>query len=180
MRRSISPIERWRGIGLIAAAIPIAVAQLARVVDRFGPAPASASTAVGEVSIFTPAPTPPAEPTPGQAAALAWLRAQESVPWTGDPFATQVAPAHTEPVPIKDVVPAASAPTDAQAKPPEIKVSGFMGKGDSAMVTLNRRVRRVGDEIASGWTLIEIDPIARRVRLRHSSGVVAEVQAGGK
>lgn len=180
MRRSTSPIQRWRGIGLIAATIPIAAAQLARVIDRFGPAPASASSDVREVSVVTPPPTPPAEPTPRQAAALAWLRAQESVPWTGDPFETQVGAAHNVPVPIKDVEPAASVPIATPAKPPEIKISGFMGKGDSAMVTLNRRVRRVGDEIASGWTLVEVDPLARLVRLRHSSGVVAEVVAGAK
>jgi hypothetical protein len=54
---------------------------------------------------------------------------------------------------------------------PTIRLTGFFA-GREVMATLNGKVRRIGDEIESGWKLVEIN--------RAENSVVVEHKVGGR
>lgn len=175
MKRRIGPKERARGIWAMAAMAPVAVVQLARLAEHAGPATASAS--IGSATsppTWTP-PTAEPPPTPEQAKAAEWIRAHREAAVAVDPFSVGVAP-----IVVQTGREPEAAPMKAGREAPELKISGFMGKGDSAMVTINRRVRRVGDEVAPGWRVVLIDAAGKTVRVRHADGTSMEIEAAGK
>lgn len=58
-----------------------------------------------------------------------------------------------------------------EAKPkeepdPQLEISSVMGAGDRAFASINGRVYRLGDTVATGWILEAIDAPARRVTIR--------------
>lgn len=180
MSVSLFALTRTRGLLLLAAALPIAISQLARVVDQLGPSTAAATTSNSTSQPVATQVEQATTCTPAQARAMDWIAAHRADEIRANPFAktrVEVAPV-VEPATPEPAPPVAT--RDPEPTAPDLKISGFFGKGDSAMVSINRRVRRVGEEVAPGWVLKAIDADIRVVRLQHSSGSTIEVSANPK
>lgn len=176
MRTAPSPTQRSRCTGLMAIAAPLVLLQIARVVTNAVPEHARGSVVAGAPALL-PAVETPAPMTMAQTRAVEWIRQTREDAIGANPFASPkiepVVEAPREPAVIQ-------APAqEAETPPPNLKITSFFGKGDGAMVTINRRVHKPGDEVAAGWTLKSLDPAARTVRIRHEDGREIEVSAAG-
>lgn len=181
MKRVVEPGMDARGMGMLAILLPIAVAQLSRVLDGMTPASAAASSMTPALAPPAFPQAPPTELTPPQRRALEWLQGREHVSVLSDPFASAESTRPIKPTPAapEAATPPPTIPAPAPT-PPELKISGFMGKGDAAMVTVNKRVHRLGDEVAPGWTLVAVQPIERSIRVQHTDGTTVQVSANAR
>ncbi len=178
---SVCPLAltKVQSVWLLAAAMPVAFTQFARLVDHLGPSNAGAAPTSMSAQAVAMNTETPAAPTAVQGRAMAWVAAHREMEYEINPFAKVWAKAAVSSAPVQE--PAATLPSrDADPVAPEIKISGFIGKGETAMVTINRRIRRVGDEVGPGWRLKGIDALSRVVHIEHTSGFVLEVSASGK
>ncbi len=53
---------------------------------------------------------------------------------------------------------------------PAIQISAILSLRQGACAVIDNRLRREGDTLSPGWTLLSIDPGDRRIVLRHASG----------
>jgi hypothetical protein len=165
MTRASSNRERLTLVVLAAA--PAVAIQLLRAFDHATLPEAGAAAPASEVGFATPVPS--AEPpTSAQARAAEWIRDHAGAAIARDPFQNPLPePAETPVAPPPRVEPTL----------PTLKVSGFLGRGPTAMVAINRRICRAGDDLGDGWTLEKIDSDRRVVTLHHDSGVRKTVES---
>lgn len=135
-------------------------------VSRGGPASASAQPAVDPVTIPEYQPMP--EPSEREARAIARIRELEhqSVP---SPFPNL---AQTEvPEIIQKIGLIAGDPAEQVQQVPELVVTSVMG-GRVPVAMVNGRARSVGDRVAPGWTIRQIN--ASGIVIEHVDGRTAE------
>ena len=157
--RSSVPAIRTAGVG--AAAAPVALAMVIRAL--IGGAPADANAAAAALAPDTAEiPTPvhwSADEADADAYAIASLR---------EPFADS--PMHRVPARAAPVEPAPTAPTVAPEPTPTFIVTSVLVGRRATLVTINGRLRRLGDEVEPGWRLESIDIAAGEVILIAEDG----------
>lgn len=158
---------------MLAVLAPIATVQAVRLFEAAG-GPASAAA---QQSPSTDAPSPladstaasitPARPlTPAQVRALEFVRSLRR-----DRAARSPMDGHEPDPPIVTCeLPRPPVNVEITEFPAEISVTAVIGAGDSAAAYISHRLRRVGDEIAPGWIVEEIDARNRRVTVAHRDG----------
>jgi hypothetical protein len=171
---------RSRALAVLAAITPFAlVFALRELTSVERPAAAAAQPAPSPAPIV--APPPPAPPTTRQTRALEWVRAHQSFAALPDPMARPQPPAPepaSEPTPTPPTTPTVvvtPAPAPDAPAMPAWTVSGLMGQGPEAVAIINDRIVRIGDDVGSGWMLVEVDARARTATLRHADGRRAEL-----
>lgn len=121
----------------------------------------------------------PAPMSDDQRLALEWLAAR-------DRDAAMVSPMdHPTPRPVRPVAvaePEAVTPADepeagAEVSPLEgFKLTAIVGTSDGGLASINGRVYRIGDELAAGWRISEIDVQAQTVTATNEDGRSATIR----
>lgn len=154
---------RVRSAGLGAAAAPVIVALVARALVGGSPADVGAAErALGEA----PTRTAPAlvAMTPAETAARAYARAALREPFAGSPMHRGIE------APEPSIGPAPAEPVRAEPTAPVFTVTSVLVGRRATLVTINGRLRRLGDEVEPGWRLTEIDARAGTVTLTSEDG----------
>ncbi len=150
---------RDRAIVALAFAAPLAIALGLQALESApGPSAASASP-VEDIAIEFPA-RAAGQVSDRQRAAQAFAAIRRADPVGEAPL--------LYPLPAPAEVAQAAAPS--AAPDPVIAVNSIMAGRGGAMATVNRKLRRVGDEAAPGWKVIAIDPDAGTVTVAGPEG----------
>lgn len=158
-------------LALLELAGPVLALSALKLVLSATPSIAPAAMTQPEVTP-PPAPMPTAAPTEAQMNASAFLDTWSAPESVRNPMHVPPAPEPT-PAPEQPAQPAAATPT---AEPqPKFAVGAIAGTPGRAIASINGRVQRVGDVIAPGWTIREIDVAKRRVRVEGPGGGVVEL-----
>lgn len=154
-----------------AAAVmaPLICVQCVRLLDGgLAQAPAAAPAGIGSPVAAAPVPTA-RRLTPSQIAALEFLQTDAL---NGDVRSPMNHPVAVAPPPTS--VPAPEAPaTDPVST---LTVTAIMGTENQALASIGHTLRRVGDEVAPGWRVVEINARHRTVQLRHLDGRTLTLQ----
>lgn len=175
MIRAIGPTHGTRWILIVAVAAPVVVQLLSGVRFSLGPSRASAHPITQPAGLAPIVPTVE-HATETQTSALEWIREHADVPAEANPFAVIQPEQH---VVTNEEPPQVALPNQADSVP-TLKITGFIGKGPSSMVTINRRVRRLGDVVAPGWKLKGIDSTTKSIQIENESGREVAVTASAK
>lgn len=150
---------RERAIVALAFAAPLAIALGLQALESApGPGAAFASP-IEDIAIEFPA-RAAAQITDQQRAAQAFAAIRRADP-VGEAPLLYPLPAPAE---------AAQASAPAATPDPAITVNSIMAGRGGAMATVNRKLRRVGDEVAPGWKVSAIDPEAGTVTIAGPEG----------
>lgn len=160
---SASGFDRDRLTWAVAVVAPLVCVQIVRVLDGgMSQAPAAAPPVTVAAAPISPVPVVKLL-TPQQMAAMQFLQ-------TDGPGITVSSPMnHPRPAPT----PPLSAPTlPAQGPDPvtTLTVTAIMGTEHQAVASISHTLRRVGDEVAPGWRVSEINARNRTVELKHTDG----------
>lgn len=133
----------------------------------------SATPSIAPAAMTQPEVTPPQAPTPTTAPSEAQLKASAFLESWSAPKSVRN-PMHLPPAPIAQIAPEATpVPTAPDAAPepqPKFAVGAIAGTPGNAIASINGRVHRVGDIIAPGWTIRDIDVAKRLVRVDGPGG----------
>lgn len=154
-------------IALLAAPV-VAIVAVRWLAGGLTPAPAS-----------QPAPDPTqasagaavAQLTPAQKRALEWIRGASASHRLSSPLDTSTWDVLPESVPTpRPELP--SAPIQPGLKPEveALRVTAVLGRPDAALVAINGKVYRVGDEAVPGWKIASINIENQSVRISDSEG----------
>lgn len=163
----------WIGTLLVPA---IAVQVVRFMLGDSGPSAASAATpdpaAVAPVVAATPEQAKPL--SPAQAKAVAWLRSRPQTLGLRSPmdFADDMPPAEPEeePTPALAISPTAATPIPTRV-PGALAITAIMSGGvDGAVVSINHKLYRIGDEIVPNWRILAIDARERTVTVQGPEG----------
>jgi hypothetical protein len=158
-RRRVEALGRLGAVAAPIALVAIAISAMDRQPRR-----ASASQTV--MAEFSAVPAAEARPTEAQERALAWLRERRPGP-VGTPFAVP----RSEPAPAP--APAPGPEPEPEPEPerlPTFVLGSVAGQGDRGAAMIDGRLRRLGDETAPGWRVVDIDGRAGRVVIEGPGG----------
>lgn len=150
----------WLGVMLV----PVFVVQSIRMLSGGDTSSAKASITPDTAPVIAPA-----KPmTPAQREAVLWVRENGFKPISRSPMDRVLPPsapaiAQAEP----EVAPEPAVPDDT---PRDLRVTGMIGDDSGALVAINHKLRRIGDEVAPGWTISAINSRNRLVTLAHADG----------
>ncbi len=134
--------------------------------------PASAGAATTTESIVQPEFTPLPEPTESQRALIERARALEAVE-PASPFPRSEVSA----VAVPDMPAMRGEPEATVEPPPELTLTSVMG-GRMPVAMVNGRPRSRGDEVAPGWTIVEINQDSIVVEEADGRQVTVNLQRG--
>jgi hypothetical protein len=60
--------------------------------------------------------------------------------------------------------------------PPALTLTSIMGSTTNPVAMINGKVRKVGDQVGNGFSIVSIDPVSGKVEIAHRDGVQATLQ----
>lgn len=163
--------ERLLWTGALLA--PLLAVQVARLFE-FETVRSAAASGVVETPTVVVRP----EPTIGSAQrlALAWLEKQD-YSRVADPFVssakTQAEGNEIRIQPMAEVLP--EPPVEVREPIPSMELTGVMDGRRGPLASINRKIWRLGDEVAPGWTLESVDARRKVVTVRSTLGNALEL-----
>lgn len=168
---SISYKGRDRLIWLGAVLAPIAAIQIARL---FEVEPVRAASAAADVTVVAPMARPVLKPTAAQEKALAWIAKQDRTrvrdPFAPAPVAAADPVLHVQPLHVPEPEP------EVREIAPAMELTGVMDGQRGPLASINRKIFRLGDEVAPGWTLESVDAREKSVIVRSALGNTLELR----
>lgn len=159
-RRGVGDVIRTAGLG--AAAAPVVVALVVRWSLGGAPPHAGATIALGAPLTESSPPLPRSDAATASVETFSRAALRE-------PFAAS--PMHRVQEPAQEI--AAPTPSVAEPRPeptPVFHVTAVLVGKRATLVTINGRLRRVGDEVAPGWRLVSIDADAAELTIVAEDG----------
>lgn len=137
-----------------------------------GPADAPAAVnAEGASQVETVVEIPTPKLSTQQQAALAWIESHPIEDELTSPMYRESVMAEPEIEPMVDAVP------EIEPLANQCRLSSTAGKGNRRVASINGRLYRIGEEVADGWFIVDINVEKRTVMCRHSSGIEEELSA---
>jgi len=164
-------MQTVRIMGLVG---PLAGLLAVRLLLGSGPAQAPAAAvdatdAAQQVASVVRVPTP--KLSEQQHAALAWIESHPIDDELVSPMYREEAMAEPEIEPMIDEEP------EIEPLANRCRLSSTAGKGNRRVASINGRLYRIGEEVADGWFIVDINVEKRTVLCRHTSGIEEELRA---
>lgn len=140
--------------------------------------PLSAAAAQGSQESMPLIVPPVPEPTPEQVALASAMRGEAAAGFQRCPVVSR-APAQDDRSQSRPMPDEPSTGSKA-AGPPELTVSSIMSSKGEPCAMINRKLRRLGDEVAPGWWIERIDSSTGVVVIAHAGGQRHELRLRGR
>lgn len=165
-----SGFDKDRMAWAAAVMAPLICVQFVRLLDGgLSQAPAATTATSGSPAVIPPA-TEARRLTKAQIAALEFLQSDALRGEVRSPMNHPVVVA--SPPPSPEPAPASPAIDPVKA----LTLTAVMGTENQAVASIGHTLRRVGDEVAPGWRVAEINARQRTVQLRHLDGRTLTLQ----